>query len=111
MDKVKKYEAIILKILEDRAAIRYAHPEVETELVIDKENHRYQSLAMGWDGYKRIHAVTLHFDIIDGKIWIQQDQTEYGIADELLAAGVPKSDIVLSYLSLPRRKELDFAMA
>lgn len=111
MDKIKKYEAIILKILEARAAIRYANLDAVNELVVDKENHRYQVVTMGWERYKRVHAVTLHFDIIDGKIWIQQDQTEFGIADELLEMGVPKSDIVLAYLSLRKRKELDFAVA
>ncbi len=100
MDKVKKYEAIILKILEARAAIRYANANLDAmnELVLDKENRRYQVVTMGWERYKRVHAVTMHFDIIDGKIWIQQDQTEYGIADELLEMGVPKSDNVLAYL-------------
>ncbi len=100
MDKVKKYEAIILKILEARAAIRYANLanlEAVNELVVDKENNRYQVVTMGWERNKRVHAVTMHFDIIDGKIWIQQDQTEYGVADELLEMGVPKSDIVLAY--------------
>ncbi len=111
MDKVKKYEAIILNLLEARAAIPYSNIDASSELVIDKENHRYQLLVMGWEGYKRRHAVVLHFDIINGKIWIQQDQTEYGVADELLEMGVPKLDIVLAYLSLRKRQELDFAVA
>jgi hypothetical protein len=35
--------------------------------------------------------------LIDNKIWIQQDETEDGIASDLLEAGVPKEDIVLGF--------------
>jgi hypothetical protein len=33
----------------------------------------------------------------DGKIWIQHDGTEIGIANELVKLGVPKDDIVLAF--------------
>jgi hypothetical protein len=39
----------------------------------------------------------LHLDILNGKVWIQRDGTEDGIADELEAAGIPRSDIVLAF--------------
>jgi hypothetical protein len=39
----------------------------------------------------------LHLDIKDGKIWIQHDGTEIGIANELVKLGVPKEDIVLAF--------------
>ncbi|HFA48022.1 MAG TPA: XisI protein [Bacteroidetes bacterium] len=111
MDKIKKYQAAIIQILNERTKIKYANLDAKNELIIDRENHRYEVVTLGWDGFKRIHSTVLHFDIIDGKIWIQQDQTEYGIANELLEMGVPKSDIVLGYMSSRRRKEFDFAMA
>jgi len=104
-----QYEAFLLKILEEQAAIPYANLDTENELVIDRE--RYQLVTVGWEGRHRVHAVTLHYDIKDGKIWIQQDQTEYGTANDLVEMGVPKSDIVPAYLSLQRRQELDFAVA
>lgn len=109
MDKIIKYESIILKILEEYAAIRYANLDASNELIIDRENHRYQVVTIGWDGYKRVHTATLHFDIKGGKIWIQQDQTEHGIANDLVEAGVPKSDIMLNYLLPEVREELEFA--
>lgn len=37
----------------------------------------------------------MHLDIKDGKIWIQRNQTDKLLADELVAMGVPKNDIVL----------------
>ena len=36
-------------------------------------------------------------ELINGKVWIQRDATEAGIADELEAAGIPKADIVLAF--------------
>lgn len=34
---------------------------------------------------------------IDVKTWIQRDGTEYGITNELVAAGIPKDKIVLAF--------------
>ena len=52
----------------------------------------------------------LHIDIKDGKIWIQHDGTEEGIANRLVAAGVPKNDIVLGFQSPFQRKYTEFAV-
>ncbi len=111
MDKIAKYKAAILKILEKQASVQYANLDAKNELLIDHENCHYQVVTIGWEGAQRVYAVTLHFDIIDGKIWIQQDQTEYGTAHELVEMGIPKSDIVPAYISMRRRQELDFAAA
>ena len=52
----------------------------------------------------------LHLDIIDGKIGIQHDGTDIGIADELVALGVPKQDIVLAFHAPSMRKHTEFAV-
>jgi hypothetical protein len=66
---------------------------------------------VGWEGIRRVHGCLVHVDIIDGKFWIQRDGTEYGIARELLDAGVGKDRIVLAFRSLEMRKISDFAIA
>nr|WP_287600910.1 element excision factor XisI family protein [Thiothrix sp.] len=43
--------------------------------------------------------------LIDGKIWIQYDGTEEGVATELLEACVPKDHIALGFR---HRSEKDF---
>jgi hypothetical protein len=53
----------------------------------------------------------MHLDIVDGKIWIQRDGTEDGIAYELEEAGVPKSDIVLAFHSEDVRPHTGYAVA
>ena len=55
-------------------------------------------LHLGWDEQKRVYGFVIHVDIKkDGKVWIQRDRTEAGVANELVAAGVPKEDIVLAF--------------
>jgi hypothetical protein len=79
--------------------------------VMDYANDRYILMIIGWDGYKRIYNVFLHVDIINGKLWIQQDSTEEGIANQFVAAGIPKDQIVLGFKSEERRKDTEFAVA
>ncbi len=51
----------------------------------------------------------IHIDIINGKIWIQCDFTEEGVANELVELGVPKTDIVLGFRSPHMRQFTGFA--
>lgn len=51
-------------------------------------------------------AVRFTSTLKDGKIWIQYDGTEIGIADELVKLGVPKENIVLAY-HLPFMRQFD----
>jgi hypothetical protein len=54
-------------------------------------------LDIGWNDDNYLHATPIHINFIDGKIWIQYDDTEEGVATDLLAAGIPKEDIVLGF--------------
>ncbi|GAB4470488.1 MAG: hypothetical protein OHK0029_43340 [Armatimonadaceae bacterium] len=78
--------------------------------VMDTKNDRYLLLTMGWDGPKQIYSVLAHLDIIDGKIWVQHDQTETGIANDLVDAGIPRNQIVLGFKSPERRRDTEFAI-
>lgn len=49
-------------------------------------------------------------DIKNGKIWIQYDGTEDGIAYELLKLGVPHQDIVLGFQPARVRSDTEFAV-
>ena len=60
--------------------------------------------------HKRIHGNLLHIDIKNGKIWIQHDGIEEGIAKELLEMGVPKEDIVLAFYPPYKRPHTGFAV-
>ena len=110
MDTLKTHRQLIRKILTDYAKIPYAHGNIQIETVFDSESDRYLLMIVGRDNCRRIHGCLVHIDIINGKIWIQRDGTEYGIANELVDVGVPKNRIVLGFRSPKRRKHTEFAV-
>lgn len=54
---------------------------------------------MGWQDDQRIYGCPIHVEIKNEEIWIQRDFTEPGIASELIAIGIPKSNIIPAYRS------------
>jgi hypothetical protein len=111
MDKVKNYEAAILSILNEYTKIKYANVVGENQLIADKENHRYQVITIGWEGNRFVHDCPMHFDIINGKIWVQQNMTEWEVGEMLEEQGVPKSDIVAGFLPPELREYSKYAVA
>ena len=111
MDKLKEYRQTVEKILNEYAAIPYAYGEVERRTVFNHETDSYLLYVVGWDGRERVHGIISHIDIIDGKIWIQRDGTEDGLATDLEREGVPKSDIVLGFQPPSVRPYTEYAAA
>lgn len=111
MDKLANYRKIIEKILREYAAIPYHYGDLKSELIISKDENSYLVITSGWEDGARVHACIIHLDIINGKIWIQSDSSEDGIALDLLAEGIPKEDIVLGFHHPKRRKYTEFAVS
>ena len=111
MDTEKSDRKLIESILMEHARIPFAHGDTEIETVFDREKGRFLVMLVGWEGIRRDHGCLVHVDMIDGKFWIQRDGTEYGIARELVEAGVPKKRIVLAFRSPEMRRLTDFAVA
>jgi XisI protein len=112
MDKVNQYQQIVCKILTQYASIKKTlTPDVKTQLLIDKEHHHYQLLSIGWHRNRFVYTISFHFDIIEGKIWIQQNNTDCLIADELVELGIPKSDIILGFIHDTARAYTGFGQA
>ncbi|MEM1392430.1 MAG: XisI protein [Cyanobacteria bacterium P01_H01_bin.150] len=110
MDTLTSYRQIIENILTEYVKVPYSNRELESELIIDKKENNYLVMTLGWEGEKRVHGCIIHIEIIDEKIWIQRDGTEYGIANELVAAGIPKSQIVLAFHPQDVRQYTEFAV-
>ena len=66
---------------------------------------------VGWANRQRIWNTTVYVRLREGKLWIEIDWTEAGIATELLDAGVPKEDIVLAFHHPSMRPYTEFAVA
>ncbi|MDY7012456.1 MAG: XisI protein [Cyanobacteriota bacterium] len=111
MDKLTQYRQIIREILTEHAHPYPYSDDVETAIICDTEGDYYQLSYIGWEGWQRIFSVILHFDIKDGKIWIQHNGTETALARVLTERGVPASDIVLGFHSPFKRQFSGYAIA
>ena len=116
MDKVISYQQLIKQILCDLAALvngqhSATQPGLDCECVFDDEHGHYLLVKIGWVGARRVRATTAHLRIRERKIWIEEDMTEEGIANDLMAHGVPKEDIVLAFHTPEMRKHTEFAVA
>ena len=111
MDKLEKYQNIVESVLSEYAAIPYTYGAIERRTLFNREKNTYLLFVVGWDNSERVHGINIHADIIGGKIWIQRDGTEEGIATDLEAAGVPKSDIVLAWYDARTRQYTEYAAA
>ena len=95
MVNLDHYRQCIQTILTKHAGFKPKRGDVETELISDTIYDHYQLMYVGWNGLSRVYHSVIHFDIKDGKIWIQQNMTDVDLAQELLEMGVAKEDIVL----------------
>ena len=110
MEKLKKYQKLVEKLLNEYGQYKPKYGEIEVQKIIDREQNHYQLLNVGWHGNRRVRGCVLQIDIKNNKIWIQHDGTEIGVANELVAWGIPKEDIVLAYHAPYRRKYTGFAV-
>ena len=110
MADVAHYRQLVQELLQGYSNIKANNEAVEAEAIFDPQRDRYQLVHVGWSNKRRDYGCVLHLDIKDGKIWIQHDGTEGGIANELVDRGVPKHDIVLGFHSPFKRQFTDFAV-
>lgn len=110
-EKLKKYEKILIDTLREYTVMfNQQRDGLEAKVIVDKEGKHYQLLNCGWrkDDYQ--FYVIFHFDIKNGKVWVQENRTDILIAKELTEKGITKSDIVLG-LQLPElRAESGYAV-
>ncbi len=109
MDALDDYRQTVETVLTEYTKIPYAYGDIRTEAVFDRPRDRYLLVNVGWRDDRRIHGCIVHIDVAGGKLWIQRDGTEYGIANELADAGVPKERIVLGFRPPEVREHTDFA--
>jgi hypothetical protein len=113
MDKLSNYRQIIQKILTEyqQWAAGTNEPGVKECVSFDEERDHYFWFHVGWQDKQRNFGVTVYLRIEQDKIWIEEDWTKQGIANELLEAGVPPEDIVLGFHHPSKRPFTEFAIA
>lgn len=113
MDKIGQYRILIKNILQEEADLMNSQPVPgeEVDCVFDEARDHYLLLKFGWPRGKYAHYTRIHARLHNGKIWIESDLTEEGLATQLVAAGVPKEDIVLAFNAPELRPHSEFAAA
>ena len=76
---------------------------------MDLSHDRYTLTHLDFDGDRYKSSLLAYLELRGGKIWILTDNTEDGIASELVAAGVAKNQIVLGFYSVALREAGEFA--
>lgn len=112
MDKLNYYRELIKKILIEynQLASQTPNSHVDSLLAFDENRDQYIWFQTGWRQKKRVRGITVHIQIKNDKIWVEEDWTEEGIANELLKLGVSSSDIVLGFHPPESRQFTEFAI-
>jgi hypothetical protein len=113
MDTLNTRRKLIERLLRDfeRLYGLQATPGVECFVAFDEVRDHYFLIRLGWSEDRRVRQLILYVRLLDGKIWVEEDWTEQGIATELLKAGVAKDDIVLAFQPPEMRQLSEFAVA
>jgi hypothetical protein len=110
MDRLNHYRHSIYQFL-NKYVEAWQEKDVETQLIIDSERDHYLLLRVGWEGERRINYPVFHFDIKNGKIWIQENNTDVEVDKELEEMGISKKEIVVGFHHPSMREYSDFATA
>ena len=110
MGTLNQYREFVKQIIKKHNQYKPSYGEIEQYTIFDELGDRYLLMSTRWHKHYRMYGCLIHIDIKDGKIWIQYNGTETGVAKELLEFGVPKQDIVLAFHSPAARKHTEFAV-
>lgn len=84
---------------------------LEYQVIADVPSGHFQLVCMGWSGYKFLYQVLIHFDLKpDGKVWVQQNNTEILLDRDLGELGISKKQIVPGFKPEGMREMGGFAV-
>ena len=105
MDQLNKYRQIICQFLQD-----FATDDPEAQLIFDTGRERFLVMHVGWRNDYRIYGCAIQLDLIEGKVWIQNNSTEVYVDRELIKRGIDAKDILLGFRSPSIREKLASAL-
>lgn len=114
MDKVTFYRKVIQDELQrfiDMGKDTRPSHNVEDQAIFDEKRDRYLVMVIGWSNRKRTYFPVFQIDIINSKIWVQQNMSDYDIVGKLELKGIPRADIVLAFHAPSVRKFTEYAEA
>jgi RimJ/RimL family protein N-acetyltransferase len=114
MDSLKNIEKLqdaIATVFCSWEEIAMSNKSFDVKIFVDKDKNSYLLQHIGITKERYDSSTLAHLEIREGKIWILTDNTEQGIATELVALGIPKSQIVLAFYPPSVRERGEFAVA
>lgn len=111
MDSVNQYQQIVKQVL--REYVEYIGSSSSTTddvLLLDDTRSVYATFNLGWRNNSRIRIMPVLMRIVGDKIYVEDDNTDYGFVEHLLEAGVSAKNIVLAWQSPDMRQYTEFAV-
>ena len=99
MGKTIKYQQAVLELFQEYDNFWGHSNGLQNRIIADTKQNAFILFSFGWqneDSYT--HLLCFHIEIIDGKLWIHENNTEALIADELIEKGVDAEDIILGFV-------------
>ncbi len=106
-DRINKYGTALVAFLQNFADERNNSlgNTLEYQVIADTKRNHFQLVRLGWYGPQFVYFVLLHLDIKrDGKVWIQQNNTECLLAEELPGYGISTSDLVIGFRAVEHQE-------
>ncbi|MBF2057739.1 MAG: XisI protein [Cyanobacterium sp. T60_A2020_053] len=86
MEKLTHYQNIVKNILTEyeRISAQVSDPDIDEVLMFDERRSQYLWFNIGWKNERRVKEISVYIPIKNEKIYIEEDWTEDGIANDLL---------------------------
>ncbi len=103
LDKLTRYRAIVQQVIGMHASMKPSNRKLDSLAIADPKTDNYLMMDIGTDELGRVDDVIIHLRLRqDGKVLIEYDGIEYGVARDLIEAGIAPEDIVFNMEATPR---------
>ncbi|MEC4988841.1 MAG: XisI protein [Oscillatoria sp. PMC 1068.18] len=111
MEKLTESRQKIKDLLSQYISSEKPRENWESQLIFDDKGGHYLWMKVGWEESKRIYYSVIHFDLKNGKIWLQKNMTDLNPAEDLVELGVAREDIVLGLQPPFKRPYTNYGVA
>ena len=99
MAEVNTFDCSIREVLEwmARGLRGVPKPHMDTVTLHDPATGHYRLMRIGWHDGKRECKTIAHVRVRDGRVYVEEDNTDAQIAERLVRAGLPRDRVVFGY--------------
>ncbi len=103
LDKLNRYRELLQQVVALHASMKPSNRKLDSLAIADTKTDNYLMMDIGNDDLGRVDDVIIHLRLrADSKVLIEYDGIEYGIARDLLDAGIAPDDILFNMYATPR---------